>query len=80
MPNRERINARFLAMAIAAGVNAPIVNAAQAKETAMIADLLMGNDELGIKYSRYKASDEQNVRNRECPKKQGHPPGEDENL
>ncbi len=52
MPNRERINARFLAMAIAAGVNAPIVNAAQAKETAMIADLLMGNDELGIKYSR----------------------------
>ena len=52
MPNRETINARFLAMAIAAGVNAPIVNAAQAKETAMIADLLMGNDELGIKYIR----------------------------
>ena len=65
-------------MAIAAGVNSPIVNAAQAKETAMIADLLMGTDELGVKYSRYKASDVRNAGSGGWSQKRGQPLEDDE--
>ena len=53
LPDRETVNSAFLAMAIAAGVNAPIVNPTQAKRTALIADLLMGRDEFAMNYVLY---------------------------
>lgn len=53
LPDREDINEVFLAMALGCGVNAPIVNPAQACKTALIADLLLGRDEYAMRYIRY---------------------------
>ncbi|MBN1399612.1 MAG: dihydropteroate synthase [Anaerolineae bacterium] len=53
LPDREAINRIFLAMAVAAGVNAPIVNPQHARQTVLIADLLMGRDEYGMNYVTY---------------------------
>ena len=46
MPDRERINAAFLPMAIASGLTSAITNplAAEVKAAIMAADVLMGND------------------------------------
>lgn len=53
LPDREDINSVFLAMAIAMGVNAPIVNPAHACKTVMISNLLLGKDEFGMNYVTY---------------------------
>jgi 5-methyltetrahydrofolate--homocysteine methyltransferase len=53
LPDREAINNIFLSLAIAAGVNAPIVNPEQAGQSIMITDLLLGRDEFGMNYVTY---------------------------
>jgi len=53
LPDRETINSMFLAMALAAGVNAPIVNPSSARKTVVACDLLLGRDEFGMNYVRY---------------------------
>jgi len=53
LPDREAINDIFLAMVIAAGVNAPIVNPSTSRKAILISDLLLGRDEFGITYVRY---------------------------
>ncbi|MHB1355898.1 MAG: dihydropteroate synthase [Anaerolineae bacterium] len=53
LPDREAINDIFLAMVIAAGVNAPIVNPGTSRRAILISDLLLGRDEFGITYVRY---------------------------
>ena len=50
LPDRPSINDTFLAMAIAAGVNAPIVSPSQAHKVVLISDLLMGHDDFGMNY------------------------------
>ena len=47
MPDRERINAAFIPMAIASGLTSAITNplAAEVKAAIMAADVLMGNDQ-----------------------------------
>jgi len=50
LPDREAINSVFLAMVLAAGVNAPIVNPKHARKVAIIADLLLGRDEFAMNY------------------------------
>ncbi len=56
MPQREQINNRFLAMAIQSGLSVPIVNAAEARETMLIADLIMGRDDFAKRYLSYYRS------------------------
>jgi 5-methyltetrahydrofolate--homocysteine methyltransferase len=53
LPDREAINDIFLAMAIAAGVNAPIVNPTSSRKAILISDLLLGRDEFGMAYMCY---------------------------
>jgi 5-methyltetrahydrofolate--homocysteine methyltransferase len=53
LPDREAINNIFLAMAIAEGVNAPIVNPETAAQAILISDLLLGRDEYGMTYVTY---------------------------
>lgn len=53
LPDREDVNSAFLAMAIALGVNAPIVNPAHACKTVKVSDLLLGKDEFGMSYVSY---------------------------
>lgn len=53
LPDRESVNSAFLAMVLAAGVNAPIVNPIHAKRVALIVDLLMGRDEFAMNYVTY---------------------------
>jgi 5-methyltetrahydrofolate--homocysteine methyltransferase len=53
LPERGAVNAAFLAMAMQAGVNAPIADPAHAAILARIADLLLGHDEMGIAYVRF---------------------------
>jgi 5-methyltetrahydrofolate--homocysteine methyltransferase len=53
LPDREAVNAIFLAMAMAYGVNAPIVNPDNAQRDVAIANLLLGRDEFGMNYVRY---------------------------
>jgi len=53
LPDRENVNAVFLAMAVATGVNAPIVNPTHACKTIMAADLLLGRDEFAMNYVTY---------------------------
>lgn len=50
LPDRETINATFLAMAILAGVTCPIVDPAKARQTVLAADLLLGRDEYAMRY------------------------------
>ena len=53
LPNREAINEAFLAMALAAGVNAPIVSPEQSRQVILISDLLLGRDEFAMNYMCY---------------------------
>jgi 5-methyltetrahydrofolate--homocysteine methyltransferase len=53
LPDREAINDIFLAMALAEGVNAPIVNPGQSRKAILISDLLLGKDEYAMRYVRY---------------------------
>ena len=53
LPDREAVNDAFLAMAIASGVNAPIVNPSQARKIILISDLLLGHDEFGMSFVTY---------------------------
>ncbi|MBM3190694.1 MAG: pterin-binding protein [Chloroflexi bacterium] len=53
LPDRPAINDVFLAMAIAAGVNAPIVNPSDARKVVTISNLLMGHDDFGMNYVTY---------------------------
>jgi 5-methyltetrahydrofolate--homocysteine methyltransferase len=53
LPDREAINDAFLAMALAAGVNAPIVNPTSSRKAILISDLLLGRDEFGMNYMTY---------------------------
>ncbi|MHB9034459.1 MAG: dihydropteroate synthase, partial [Anaerolineae bacterium] len=53
LPDREAINDIFLAMTIAAGVNAPIVNPGTSRRAILISDLLLNHDEFGINYVTY---------------------------
>jgi 5-methyltetrahydrofolate--homocysteine methyltransferase len=52
LPEREVINGAFLAMAIAAGVTCPIVDAARARPVVLAVDLLLGRDEYAMRYLR----------------------------
>src|SRR3954462_5601205 len=54
MPDRERINAAFLPMAIASGLTSAITNplAADVKAAIMAADVLMGNDQDASRWIR----------------------------
>ena len=54
MPDRERINAAFLPMAIASGLTSAITNplAAEVKASIMAADVLMGNDQDASRWIR----------------------------
>ncbi|MGD2145737.1 MAG: dihydropteroate synthase [Anaerolineae bacterium] len=53
LPDREVINRVALGMVIRAGVNAPIVNAAEAKQSILAADLLLGRDQYAMNYIKY---------------------------
>ncbi|NLV74876.1 MAG: dihydropteroate synthase [Chloroflexi bacterium] len=53
LPDRDAINDVFLAMAIAAGVNAPIVNPGLSRKTILISDMLLGHDEFALNYVTY---------------------------
>jgi 5-methyltetrahydrofolate--homocysteine methyltransferase len=50
LPDREIINGTFLAMAIARGLNCPIVDAAKVRPYIMAADLALGRDEYAMRY------------------------------
>lgn len=53
LPNSDALGLTFLTVAIAAGVNAPIVNVAQARQTIVSLDLLLGRDEFATRYIKY---------------------------
>lgn len=53
LPDRESINNYFIAMAIQAGVNAPIVNPEKARGAVILGDLLAGRDEWAQNYLNY---------------------------
>lgn len=53
LPNCEALHRGFLSMALAKGVNAPIVNAAQARQTIVAMDVLMGRDDAAARYIKY---------------------------
>ncbi len=53
LPDREVINASFMALAIAAGVTCPITNPAQLKQMILATDLLLGRDEWAMRYITY---------------------------
>jgi len=50
MPDRDVINAAYLALAIRGGVNAPIVNAAHVRQAILAVDVLLGRDEYAQNY------------------------------
>lgn len=50
LPERDFINNTFLAMAIHAGLNVPIVHTESAIETILVADLAMGRDDFAKRY------------------------------
>jgi 5-methyltetrahydrofolate--homocysteine methyltransferase len=52
LPEREVLNCAFLAMAINEGVNAPIVSAADVRDTVLAIDVLRGRDEFAMRYIR----------------------------
>ena len=54
LPGRENINAAFFAMALAEGLNAPIINPLNSKIQAMLAitNMLLGYDNQGVAYSK----------------------------
>ncbi len=50
LPEREVINGAFLAIAIALGVNCPIVDVAKARPIVLATDLLLGRDPFAMRY------------------------------
>jgi 5-methyltetrahydrofolate--homocysteine methyltransferase len=50
LPDRETINGAFLAIAIAHGLNCPIVDAAKVRQYILAADLALGRDEYAMRY------------------------------
>lgn len=50
LPERETINGVFLAMAVARGVNCPIVDASRAESFVLATDLLLGRDPYAKRY------------------------------
>ncbi|MFC1913206.1 dihydropteroate synthase [Chloroflexota bacterium] len=52
LPDRELLNNAFLAIAIAAGVTCPIVDAAKAHSTVLAADLVLGRDAYAVGYTK----------------------------
>lgn len=50
LPDRDLLNSAFLVMAIAAGVNCPIVDAAKVRPIAVAADLILDRDEYAKRY------------------------------
>lgn len=50
LPDREMFNGVFLGMAIARGLNCPIVDAAKVRHYILAADLALGRDELALRY------------------------------
>lgn len=50
LPERKTIDQAFLALAIQAGVNCPIVDVAKVRPTVLAADLLLGRDEFATRY------------------------------
>jgi len=50
LPDRETINGAFLAIAIAQGLNCPIVDAAKVRRYILAADLALGRDEYAMRY------------------------------
>jgi len=50
LPEREVLNGAFLAMAVAAGLNCAIVDAAKVRPVILAADLLLGRDEYAMRY------------------------------
>jgi 5-methyltetrahydrofolate--homocysteine methyltransferase len=53
LPNCATLHQAFLSLAIAKGVTAPIVNAAQARQTIVAMDVLLGRDESATQYIKY---------------------------
>lgn len=50
LPNRDLINNVFLAVAIAAGLNCPVINAAKMRPIVLAVDLVMGRDTNAMRY------------------------------
>ncbi len=50
LPERETINGAFIAMAIQAGLNCPIVDTAKVRPFILAADLALGRDEYAMRY------------------------------
>jgi len=50
LPDRETLNGVFLGMAIAAGLNCPIVDAAKVRPFILAADLALGRDDYAMRY------------------------------
>jgi 5-methyltetrahydrofolate--homocysteine methyltransferase len=50
LPEREQINAGFLAMAVMAGMNCPIVNPKKSRLALAVADLALGRDDYAANY------------------------------
>jgi 5-methyltetrahydrofolate--homocysteine methyltransferase len=53
LPNRLAVNAVFLALAIRAGLNCAIVDAARMKPFILAVDLLLGRDRMARRYTNY---------------------------
>lgn len=53
LPDRDVINRVALGMVIRAGVTAPIVDAAEVKQSILAADLLLGRDQYAMNYIKY---------------------------
>jgi 5-methyltetrahydrofolate--homocysteine methyltransferase len=50
LPDRNQINCAFLAIAISAGVNCPIIDAAKVRPIVLTADVVMGHDRYARRY------------------------------
>jgi len=50
LPNRDLINSAFLAIAIAAGLNCPVLNVAKMRPTVLAADLVLARDKNAMRY------------------------------
>ena len=50
LPNRDLINNAFLAVAIAAGLNCPVINVAKMRPIVLAVDLVMGRDTNAMRY------------------------------
>ena len=50
LPNRDLINTTFLAIAIAAGMNCPVINAAKVRPTVLATDLILARDKNALRY------------------------------